>query len=197
MMLTVVITDTAPARDESAIITDLLDSGAIDRVHLRRPGCGEAELRCLIEQLPRRLYGRLSLHDHLRLATAYGIGGIHLNSRNTTVPEGFRGTVSRSCHSPEELTACPPECTYAFLSPVFDSISKPGYRGRLDELTAAGCDLSRAVALGGVTPQDIPLLREAGFGGIAMLGHVWRDCSRLHIAEIINTINKYRQCYNS
>jgi thiamine-phosphate pyrophosphorylase len=79
---------------------------------------------------------------------------------------------------------------YCFLSPVYDSISKVGYRsaGFLGEeqkgeeqrrspspLAAA---LARAplpvLALGGVGPGKLRELRAAGFAGAAVLGAVWQ-----------------------
>ena len=64
--------------------------------------------------------------------------------------------------------------SYVTLSPIFDSISKMGYvsKFRLDELPAALAG-KRVVALGGVTPEAFPALREAGFIGAAMLGWLW------------------------
>lgn len=63
---------------------------------------------------------------------------------------------------------------YATLSPIFDSISKQGYKAafNFDELQSALSKLKLPViALGGVTPEKIPLLTTLGFKGAAMLGH--------------------------
>ena len=67
---------------------------------------------------------------------------------------------------------------YLFLSPIFDSISKAGYKSNftIDELRAAadaGIIDSRVFALGGVTPDRLSLLQSIGFGGAVMLGAVW------------------------
>ncbi len=43
-----------------------------------------------IESIPTRYYNRLKLHDHFDLADKYDLAGIHLNSRNRTVPTGFQ-----------------------------------------------------------------------------------------------------------
>lgn len=71
---------------------------------------------------------------------------------------------------------------YCFLSPVYDSISKSGYRSagflapgpRREGLRRA---LARAplpvLALGGVGAGRLAELREAGFAGAAVLGAVW------------------------
>ncbi len=126
MMRIVVITPPHAVPREAATIRLLLDAG-IDRVHIRKPEATQEELCALLEAIPEPLRPRLSLHDGHCLATRYGIGGVHLNTRNPLPPEGFRGVVSRSCHSFDELAA-DTACSYRFLSPIFDSISKNGYR---------------------------------------------------------------------
>lgn len=191
MMRIIVVTRPEFSASEADALRLLLDEGA-DRIHLRKPGSSEHDMRRLIEALPPETYPLLSLHDHLALAAEYGIGGVHLNSRNPLPPEGFRGLVSRSCHSTAEAAACTGE-EYLFLSPVFDSISKHGYRAGFsaDELRAAaacGAIDTRTIALGGVTPERLPLLRETGFGGAALLGYLWHEASpellRRRMAEI-------------
>ena len=81
------------------------------------------------------------------------------------------GLVSRSCHSLDELTA---EANYLFLSPIFDSISKPGYRAAFSAEELRGKVDGRVFALGGVTFEQLPYIQELGFGGAAMLGAAWR-----------------------
>lgn len=193
MQLIVITEPSAPSR-ESATIRQLLDSG-IDRIHLRKPQASEGDLRALLDQIPPSCYPRLSLHDRLHLAVEYGVGGIHLNRRNGVVPEGFCGIVSRSCHTLGELAAHS-ACDYLFLSPIFDSISKEGYRAaftpaQLREAAACGLLGPRTVALGGVTPERLPLLRELGFGGAAMLGCIWRQTSPESLRSTIDRILKY------
>lgn len=195
MMRTIVITDGAFTPYEPQAIAALLDSGAADRVHLRKPGCSETDMRQLIEAIPGRLHSRLSLHDFHGLATDYGIGGVHFNSRNPAVPDNFSGIVSRSCHSLDEVAAAE-GLDYVFLSPVFDSISKPGYCGTFSTLNG-NRGLGRAVALGGVTPQRFKQVHEMGFGGVAMLGYVWHDYSPERFDGIIAEILEKRLCCSS
>jgi thiamine-phosphate pyrophosphorylase len=86
---------------------------------------------------------------------------------------------STSFHAPARAAAAwGPSLNYAFLSPVFDSISKAGY-------AAAGfdpADVRRAaaapgapplVALGGVTLGKLEAAAAMGFAGAAVLGGVW------------------------
>ena len=193
-MRLIVITTPDFRPDEAKVIPRLLDEG-IDRVHLRKPGAADTDLRRLIEALPAELYPRLTLHDDLPLATEYGLGGVHLNGRNPEPPDGFRGLVSRSCHTFDETASCPRE-DYLFLSPIFDSISKHGYRAAfseaaLREAAARGVLGERAYALGGVEPGLLPRVKEYGFGGAALLGAVWRDTSPEGLRTTLAALRKY------
>jgi thiamine-phosphate pyrophosphorylase len=122
------------------------------------------------------------LHDHFPLAAKYRLKGVHLNSRN---PEAnFKGeywsscSISRSCHSLEEVVANKDSCNYLTLSPIFDSISKEGYKAGFPEeiLTGAadkGIIGNKVVALGGISSSNIQSVKKLGFGGVAVLGTVW------------------------
>lgn len=173
-MQTIAITPPRSIENEARIIEHMLLAG-IDRVHIRHPQATEEQIGELICRLPQSLYPRLSLHDCHAPAVKYGLGGIHLNSRCNTPPEGFGGCISRSCHTLAEAAACRED--YFFLSPVFDSISKKGYRAAFAaaELDAAKGILGKAVALGGVTPERMGQLRAWGFGGAAFMGYLWED----------------------
>lgn len=174
----IVITDTSFTSGEAEAITGLLDIG-VWRVHVRKPGADEAEVAHLLEEISPKYRNRISLHDCHPLARIYGVGGVHLNGRAPLPPEDFSGLVSRSCHSLEELSEYKDSCDYMFLSPVFDSISKQGYKSRftLEEIRAFSDKNSlheKVLALGGVTPDNAGLLLEAGFGGVAVLGYIWK-----------------------
>lgn len=196
MMRIVVITPPSFVTGEAETIRRLLDGG-INRIHLRKPNAKEPDMRRLIEALPEEYYPRLSLHDQHRLAVEYRLGGVHLNARNPLRPEGFTGLVSRSCHSLDELQACATTTDYRFLSPIFDSISKNGYRSAFDEETlrraaARGVIDARTLALGGVEPERLPQLHEWGFGGAALLGCIWRDTSGEGLRRTLDKIGKYQ-----
>jgi len=83
-----------------------------------------------------------------------------------------------SAHSFEELEKCSSDI--CFLSPIFDSISKAGYRAKyskeeLKEGIAAwkkNCS-QKLFALGGIEASNIAELAELGFDGAAVLGAVW------------------------
>lgn len=158
---------------EDKAIVNALTTGGFSRVHIRKPGCEPEDMRRLLESIPAELRHRLSLHDHTDLAREYGVGGVHLNRRNPEVPPQWVGMVSRSIHSVAEIASIADE-DYVFLSPIYPSISKPGYKGSFD-LNALRKHLNNKIyALGGVTADRLSELAEAGFGGAAMLSAAWR-----------------------
>ena len=172
-MRTVIITTPSFFTGEAEAICRFLASGDAWRVHLRKPGSGEEEMRRLIATIPHEFYGRLSLHDHHKLAAEYGLGGIHLKSRNPEAPDGWHGLVSKSIHSVEEIGSLT-DVDYAFLSPIYPSISKPGYKADFSIEALSGHVGAKVFALGGVTTDKFAELEAAGFGGAAMLGAAWR-----------------------
>lgn len=177
MMRTIVITPEKIMPGESAAICRMLDNGAW-RVHLRHPHATAKQIERIIGDIPADKRQRVSLHDHHELAVPMGIGGVHLNSRNSLIPEGFCGLVSCSCHSIDELQQHS-DADYLFLSPVYDSISKSGYMAQFcsEELAAAPLG-NRVFALGGVRPRNFAELENLGFGGAAMLGAAWQPFCR-------------------
>ncbi len=146
---------------EDLAICRLLDSGW-NRVHIRKPSADKKLIEELIRKIPEKYRQALSLHDHFDLAIKYGIGGVHLNQRNPLPPDVWNGLISRSCHSIEE-TIKYSHLDYVTLSPIFDSISKPGYKSRFSADELRQTDLSKVYALGGVTFSRIAELKELGF----------------------------------
>lgn len=177
--------------DESCRICNLIDAG-FDYVHIRKPALQKDEMQQFIESIPTRYYNRLKLHDHFDLADKYDLAGIHLNSRNRTAPTGFQKHVSKSCHSIEELRDID-RFEYVFLSPIFDSISKQGYKARFskNELENSSNLISEKVmALGGVADKHIPYLQKIGFGGCALLGYLpWTDDYQSFVQKINTIVN--------
>ena len=129
-----------------------------------------------------RFRERVILHDHFELAEEYGLRGIHLkyNEARTFTGRDRLAHVSVSCHSFEEIDALPFEPNYVFLSPVFDSISKPGYPSAFaPEYLKENLQKRRVpvIALGGITAEKVAECRKMGFRGVALLGHVWEQPS--------------------
>lgn len=178
--MTIVVTLPCFISDESRRITDFLDSGKADLVHIRKPHAREADVRQLIKSIPPCFRSRLVLHDFFGLAEEMSLYGIHLNSRNPFPPPGWHGSVSRSCHSIDEVALYKPSCDYVSLSPIFDSISKAGYTsafsiGELRTAVSSGIIDKKVMALGGITFTNMQDVLRLGFGGVMILGAAWQN----------------------
>ncbi|MCM1440509.1 MAG: thiamine phosphate synthase [Roseburia sp.] len=172
--LIIVITLPEFIDNEGKIIENLLKSG-IDYVHIRKPESTEKQLSELIESISPKYRKQLKLHDHFSLAVKYQLGGIQINSRNNKVPTQEL-SVSRSCHTLTEIDENYNQYDYVTLSPIFDSISKTGYKSHfsLNDIKR-NIKNKNVIALGGVGLKNIPELIKYGFHGAAMLGYVWNN----------------------
>ena len=173
---------------EAAVIRRLFESG-FDIVHLRKP-CKDVacrvhsndvacrvhiKIRNLLNVLSSEERSKIVVHDYPELYYEFSLKGFHINKNIVKYPEGYQGFKTRSCHSLEEVMLYKDDFDYVFLSPIFDSISKQGYKSAFteDELRRAseeGIIDKKVVALGGVTYDKISLLKDLGFGGAAMMG---------------------------
>lgn len=177
-MLKIAVTLPTVICGEVAIIRHLLADG-IDIIHLRKPQADIDYCRALLRELTPAERSKIVVHDYVELYYEFGLRGIHLNKNISTLPADYSGSRTRSCHSFEEVIRFKDGCDYLFLSPIFDSISKQGYRSAFshEELTWAsqrGIIDSKVIALGGVTQQDMKYLEALGFGGVAMSGAIYK-----------------------
>jgi thiamine-phosphate pyrophosphorylase len=184
----VVITAPTALPNEPRLLAELLATG-LERLHLRKPGWPAEELEKLIRALPTQFRARLVLHGHPALVRRYGLGGLHLTASQRAAATrrpalGPGQTLSTSFHSLAEITRTRRRYDYVFLSPIFDSISKPGYAGSFDLATVQAFLQKRAasptrqpqvVALGGIDSHTIKLVRASGFAGAAVLGAIWQS----------------------
>ena len=190
----IVITSPEFLQGEADFI-DRLFNHCLDRLHLRKPGGDIGECRRLLDGISREWLPQIVVHDNFGLCREYGLGGVHLNGRNPMAPPNHEGSVSRSCHSLEEISRYKGECDYLTLSPIFNSISKQGYMaafgpGQLAAARDSGLIDSRVIALGGVTLENIPRVRELGFGGVAILGDVWQRMADGSVDEYLSSLRK-------
>lgn len=186
-MKLIAITPEVTQKHELEFIMAILDSG-FSYVHLRKPSFSIDELRQYLSSVPAEYHSRLKLHSHFELAAEFAVGGVHLNHRFPSVPSSIPTagmSISRSCHSFAELKNAK-SYHYAFLSPIFDSISKPGYESRfscveLQRFFRSNPLCNNIVALGGVTPEYLRTLKISGLAGAAFLGYLFNaaDASEL------------------
>ena len=169
-------------------------------LHVRKPFASLAELETLLHQIHPVYYNRMVLHDHYALAEKYRLKGIHWNARNEDFKlEGAywqKASISRSCHSIPEVEMYKDQYHYVTLSPIFDSISKQGYKAAFSEseLKSAigqGIINHQVIALGGIDSSNIHQLATMGFGGAAVLGVIWNHTELTSIRKELNLLMKF------
>ncbi|MCC6690840.1 MAG: thiamine phosphate synthase [Bacteroidia bacterium] len=153
--------------------------------HLRKENRTDFEIEKYINSIPVEFHNRIVLHSNFNLAQKYNLKGIHLNERNKINFENFKKfkIVSASFHSVKEIEDNKLTYEYVFLSPVFDSISKAGYKSKFDRDTLESFfnlkkhqskSLLKVIALGGVCLENILYTKMLGFSGAAIMGGLWK-----------------------
>ena len=163
--------------EEDKILTSLFEEG-MENLHLYKPGSEPIYSERLLTLLPDDYYKKITVHDHFYLREEFGLRGIHLNNANDSLPIGYRGNVSRTCHSIEELSKAKKESKYVFLKTIFDSQSNPNDKQTLSyeslkEASRKGLIDRHVYAMGGINLDNIRLCRELGFGGVVVCGDLW------------------------
>lgn len=156
---------------EAECLEELLEAG-VERLHLRKPEMSLPELERLVSRLASRWASRLVLHYQPQLALRYGIPQVH---GPLSMGEGTGLRVSTSVHSWEEFVELPESLEYAFISPLFDSISKQGYLANKGLLAIPDKLPCRPIGLGGVGAATIGELVKNGWTGAAVLGWIWEE----------------------
>ena len=175
--------------NEVAILVSFFEAG-LDCFHLRKPT--EAFCVSFLEQLPLEYHQRVVLHEHFNLLCCFPkLRGFHLKeSQRIGIENKQRAflldwqekghTLSTSFH---QLTSLEQDSTinydYAFLSPIFDSISKRGYKAKHFDLSSFKKNFP-LIALGGITPEKVEISRQMGFDDVAVLGAIWCANDPLH-----------------
>lgn len=183
--------------EEHQILTALFDEG-LEILHLRKPNTEPVYSERLLSLLPEVYRKNVVVHDHFYLKNEYNLKGIHLNSRNPEAPQKYKGQISCSCHTPEDVAERKKAFDYVFLSPIFDSLSKDGYRSRftpaaLRELGRRKVIDRKVMALGGVDIDNIQLLKDYGFGGAVVLGAIWQRFNMHQTSDFKELINHFRK----
>lgn len=172
----IVISPESILKNEANLIHYLFENG-LQTLHLRKPESTLRDFSGLLEEITEEDRKKIVIHDHFSLTDKFDLKGVHLNSRNPYYLSNKELSISRSCHSIEEINNNN-KFDYVFLSPIFDSISKRGYKQGFshEQLLNAGSEgiiNNRVIALGGIDKSNISQIKQYGFGGIAILGTLW------------------------
>jgi len=185
--------DSSPAFFERI---ERLASLRVDYIQLRAPELSAAELyetgrRC------RELIGpatKFVINRRYDIAVGCAADGVHLPGHGLPVTAVRQSapqlTVGRSCHSLSDCTDAVAEGSdYALLGPVFDTRSKAS-KGRIrpSSLRAAVSLGIEIFALGGVSRDNLSLLRDTGIAGVAAITLFMEDEPLEEIVEEVRTL---------
>lgn len=215
MFQLIVISHASMLPGEAAIIQQLFKEG-LELFHLRKPNADEQAVRQLIEAISVEYRDRIVMHGFFHLMEEYGIHRWHYREehRQQAEREGslFQGSspwqmkqrasplsegdppkriFSTSVHDLQTLQQLPSEFSYAFFSPVFDSISKQHYKGVAgdDFLLTDEQKPIPVIGLGGIKADNLETLAYMNFDGAAVLGTVWNDPAKA--IEIYKELKEY------
>ena len=177
----IVITNPFFIEDETQILHSLLEEGLYS-LHIRKPDFSEVEMAKFIHQIKLEFRTNLVLHSHHQLAEDLGIERFHFSEKDrkefpARFPKPCRYN-STSTHSIEDFNSLETKFNYAFLSPVFKSISKENYSPEKDlfkEIKSRKNHKTKMVALGGIDSGNIQKAFENGFDDVALLGTIWKN----------------------
>lgn len=189
-----------PWRDRLAVylIYDLGLAGDIDPESFLEPvlaaGVGAVQLRAKdapdrlvyrlaveLRRITRRHGALLVINDRLDLALAAGADGVHLGQDDLPVQEVRRlwpeGLVGVSARTPEQAQAAEAAgADYLGTGALRSTSTKTDSRviGLQGVQAVVGATRLPVVAIGGVTPADIPALRRLGVAGVAVASAIMR-----------------------
>jgi len=176
----IVITNPSAVADEIGIIDSLFEEG-LSLLHIRKPDFSEIETAKFIHHIKHQYRQNLVLHNHHEIAADFGINRIHFSEterKKTTDFAVSNMVLSTSTHSVEDFNALENTFEYAFLSPLFPSISKENYSSEtnlFEEIKQRENFNTKIVALGGIYSDNIEQSLQNGFDDIALLGTIWNS----------------------
>ncbi|WP_109829955.1 thiamine phosphate synthase [Reichenbachiella versicolor] len=179
--------------DQEVETCNLLLSCGLERLHVRKPNWTKDRLRNYLTQINTEFRSQISVHEHHELASELSLGGVHFKGNDQILKS--EKLTSKSCHSFNELMDIDGNVDYAFISPIFDSISKTGYRGKysIKELKGimTSMNYTAVYGLGGIDTTNVSTIDKTGLNGIAVLGAIWQN------VDINSRVEKYHLLINT
>jgi thiamine-phosphate pyrophosphorylase len=180
-MKLIVISSSLNIFDEMETIFQLFFEG-LQYFHLRKPEFTKKEYEYFLQQIPEQHRNKIIIHHYHELIESYNLKGIHHTSKTNFKSLSFRRKIhqSKSFHLLEEVVNNKYPYDYGFLSPIYNSISKPGYQSKfnfpqLTNFLSNNPQTIPLIALGGIDFDKIEEIKQMGFAGIAILGAIWQE----------------------
>ena len=188
----IVISNPTEITNEINIINSLFEEG-MELFHIRKPNYSKEELRSFLLAIHSRYYSQLVLHQHHELTEEFQIKKVHFTEKDrlNKIPDKFQKSVrflSTSVHSIEDFNDLPNVYNYAFLSPIYSSISKQNYvpvKNAFEEIKKRTNQYTKLIALGGISFENIEEILRNGFDDFALLGTIWNTK---------NPIENFKKC---
>lgn len=162
--------------EEDKILATLFEEG-MECLHLYKPNSSPLYSERLLSLLPEEYYRKIIVHNHYYLKNEYDLGGIHIDSQTSPMPDKYKGRVTITCSTISELKAAKKKAEYVFLKGVFDSCSGNHTAAfTANELHIAakqGLIDKHVYALGGICHENIKAAKNLGFGGVVVCGDLW------------------------
>ncbi|WP_265429398.1 thiamine phosphate synthase [Chryseobacterium sp. YIM B08800] len=172
--------------NETEIINELFQEG-LDLLHIRKPFIDQNEMKDFIQKIDSKFYSQLVLHSHYYLAENFNISRFHFREidRKNGLYQSFTDKKkSTSVHDIKSFNHLNKEWEYAFISPVFPSISKKGYGENstiLNDIKKRDNSNVKLIALGGINENNIHQVLDNGVDGVALLGAIWESDKSLNV----------------
>ncbi|WPV02037.1 thiamine phosphate synthase [Mucilaginibacter sp. cycad4] len=199
----VVISDPGTVANEAQIINRLFDAG-LRRFHLRKPDWDIGRCTELLAQVNQSHHHAIASHQHHQLAKTFGMKYLHYTEKGRTKADKLKlssqahndYTLSTSIHQLSDLSSLT-VFDYVFYSPVFDSISKPGYHGTLPGGFCLDKNIPgpKVIALGGINESNLHQVNDMNFDGAAVLGAIWNHPQQA-VSNFVK-IKKATELFNS
>lgn len=188
----IVISNPTEIVNEVSIINSLFEEG-MELFHIRKPNYSIEKLRSFLLAIHSNYYSKLVLHQHHELTEEFQIKKVHFTEKDrlNKIPDKFQKSVrflSTSVHSIEDFNDLPNVYNYAFLSPIYSSISKQNYvptKNAFEEIKKRTNHHTKLIALGGISVENIEKVLHNNFDDYALLGAIWNTK---------NPIENFKKC---
>ncbi len=163
--------------EEDKILANLFEEG-LDNLHLHKFGASPIYSERLLTLLGEDFHHKITVHNHFYLKEEFKLKGIHIDDAFTEPPVGYKGNITRTCHTIGELKEVKKRCNYVFLQSIFDSQTVPEEKSsftyeELKEASRQGLIDKKVYALGGINIDNVKEVKDLGFGGVVICGDLW------------------------
>ena len=178
--------------DEIQVIVQMFENG-LQGFHLRKPLLPAEEIKKIILQIPAHFHPKIMIHSAHELIDTFQLKGLHypekmmseITKKDFSAKENQTPVMrSRSFHALIDIENNTFPFQYAFLSPIYNSISKPNHhsafseedlKNKIPHLKCKANQTMKLFALGGINKTHLETLHTIGFSGIGVIGSIWNQ----------------------